>query len=84
MLVKDLICSFDFENSENCPSEISVNDEELEFDINEDGELWVHSDSLKLLEKEVDVWSTEIIFETYAENGCLNVFPYLKLDIRAV
>ena len=92
MLVKDLICSFDFENSENCPSKISVNclseilvnDEELEFDINEDGELWVHSDSLKLLDKEVDFWSTEIIFETNTENGCLNVFPYLKLVIRAV
>lgn len=83
MLVKDLICSFDFENSENCPSEISVNDEELEFDINEDGELWVHSDSLKLLEKEVKSWSTEIIFETYTENGCLNVYHRLKLNIRA-
>ena len=74
MLVKDLICSYDFENSENCPSEISVNDEELEFEINEDGELWVHSDSLKLLEKEVDFWSTEMDFETYVENGCLNVY----------
>lgn len=83
MLVKDLICSYDFESSENCPSEISVNDEDLDFDINEDGELWVHSDSLKMLDKEVDVWSTEIIFETNTENGCLNVFPYLKLDIRA-
>ena len=83
MLVKDLICSYDFENSENCPSEISVNDEELEFEINEDGELWVHSDSLKLLEKEVDFWSTEIIFETYTEKGCLNVYHRLKLNIRA-
>lgn len=84
MLVKDLVCSYDFENSEVCPIEIMVNDKYLEFDINEDGELWVQSDCLKLLDKEVEFWSAEMDFETHNEFGSLKVYHSLKLVIRAV
>lgn len=80
MLVKDLVYLYDFEN---CPSEITVNDEELEFDIDEDGKLWIHSDSLKLLDKEVKSWSTGMTFETYTDKGCLKTIPNLIIDIRA-
>lgn len=83
MLVKDLIYLFDFENSEKCPGEITVNGEILDYDIDEDGKLWVQSDSLKLLEKEIESWALNLEFDSENNNGCFRIFPYMKIRIIA-